>query len=88
MATNAPLPAFEHAVRIADAGPAMALGYGTEGGLLATALDAPILICGPGDIADAHRPGEFVSTQQLEHCVHVIGRLIGAPLCTGTTLRV
>lgn len=76
MATDVSSAAFERAVRLADAGPASALGYGTEGGLLATAIDAPIMICGPGDIADAHRPDEFVSIQQLTRCVAVVSRLI------------
>src|SRR5205807_2663740 len=47
--------------RIADVGTATSLGFGTEGGLFAAALDASIVICGPGDIAVAHRPDEYVT---------------------------
>jgi acetylornithine deacetylase len=54
--------------RIADAGPATAIGYGTEGGLFAEALGVPVVICGPGDIAVAHRPDEYVTIEQLLRC--------------------
>ena len=54
--------------RIADAGPATSIGYGTEGGLFAEALDASVVICGPGDIAVAHRPDEYVTVDQLLRC--------------------
>ena len=54
--------------RIADAGPATAIGYGTEGGLFAEALGVPVVICGPGDIAVAHRPDEYVTVDQLLRC--------------------
>jgi acetylornithine deacetylase len=54
--------------RIADAGPAIAIGYGTEGGLFAGALGVPVVICGPGDIAVAHRPDEYVTIEQLLRC--------------------
>ena len=54
--------------RIADAGPATSIGFGTEGGLFAEALDASVVICGPGDIAVAHRPDEYVTVDQLLRC--------------------
>ena len=68
--------AFARAIKIADAGPSTALGFGTEGGLLASVFDAPIMICGPGDIADAHRPNESVSKRQLERCVYFVRELV------------
>lgn len=76
MATDTTSPAFAQAVRLADAGTAVALGFGTEGGLLSEAIDAPVMICGPGDIGDAHRPDEWVAVDQLERCVHVVRHLI------------
>lgn len=54
--------------RIADAGAATSIGYGTEGGLFAAAMDASVVICGPGDIAVAHRPDEYVTLDQLLRC--------------------
>ena len=54
--------------RIADAGAATSISYGTEGGLFAAALDVSVVICGPGDIAVAHRPDEYVTVDQLLRC--------------------
>ncbi|MEO8263890.1 MAG: acetylornithine deacetylase [Ilumatobacteraceae bacterium] len=62
--------------RIADAGPATSIGFGTEGGLFAAALDAAVVICGPGDIAVAHRPDEYVSVEQLLRCERFLTGLI------------
>ena len=76
LTTDVLASAFTRAVQIADAGKSTALGYGTEGGLLASVLDAPIMICGPGDIADAHRPNDSVSEHQLERCVHFVRELV------------
>jgi acetylornithine deacetylase len=54
--------------RIADTGPATSIGYGTEGGLFAEALGVSVVICGPGDIAVAHRPDEYITVDQLLRC--------------------
>jgi acetylornithine deacetylase len=43
------------------------VGYGTEAGLFQQA-GVPTLVCGPGDIAVAHRPDEFVDLDQLSAC--------------------
>lgn len=62
--------------RIADAGPATSIGYGTEGGLFAEALGVPVVICGPGDIAVAHRPDEHVTIDQLLRCERFLCALV------------
>ena len=62
--------------RIADAGPATSIGFGTEGGLFAAAIDAAVVICGPGDIAVAHRPDEYVSVEQLLRCERFLTGLV------------
>jgi acetylornithine deacetylase len=28
----------------------------------------PAIVCGPGDIAQAHRPDEYVAVEQLDKC--------------------
>ncbi len=43
------------------------VAYGTEGGQF-QAIGIPTVICGPGDIRQAHRPDEFVSLAQIERC--------------------
>ncbi len=35
----------------------------------------PSVICGPGDIAQAHRANEFCAMEQLEGCMEMIERL-------------
>jgi acetylornithine deacetylase len=62
--------------RIADAGPATSIGFGTEGGLFAEALGASVVICGPGDIAVAHRPDEYVTVDQLLRCERFLSGLV------------
>ena len=62
--------------RIADAGPATSIGFGTEGGLFAAAIDAAVVICGPGDIAVAHRPDEYVTVDQLLRCERFLCSLV------------
>ena len=62
--------------RLADAGPATSIGFGTEGGLFAQALDASVVICGPGDIAVAHRPDEYVTVDQLLRCERFLCALV------------
>ena len=67
--------------RIADAGPATSIGFGTEGGLFAEALDASVVICGPGDIAVAHRPDEYVTVDQLLRCERFLCGARPADVC-------
>ncbi|MFW5680964.1 MAG: acetylornithine deacetylase [Pseudomonadota bacterium] len=50
--------------------------FGTEGGLFAAALDCPVVVCGPGDIAQAHKPDEWIDPAQLAACEAMIDRLI------------
>ncbi|MCB1433555.1 MAG: acetylornithine deacetylase, partial [Alphaproteobacteria bacterium] len=38
--------------------------FGTEGGLFQKALGTPAVVCGPGNIAVAHKPDEYVSEAQ------------------------
>ncbi len=76
LATDADHPMVKLVERVADAGVCRPLGYGTEGGLFAATIDAPVVICGPGDIAVAHRPDEYVTAEQLTRCDHFLTGLI------------
>lgn len=49
--------------------------YGTEAGLFQK-MGVPTVICGPGDIAQAHRPNEFVSLAQLARCETFMHRIL------------
>ena len=44
------------------------ISFGTEGGLFQGTLHCPVVICGPGDIAVAHKPNEYVDIDQLQQC--------------------
>ena len=51
------------------------VSYGTEAGHFA-ATGIPAVVCGPGDIADAHQPDESIAVAQLEACVVKLSRLV------------
>ena len=51
------------------------VSYGTEAGLFQQ-LGVPTVICGPGDIAEAHRPNEFVALDQLAQCEAFMNRIL------------
>lgn len=52
------------------------LSFGTEAGLFAQALEAPVIICGPGNMEQGHRPDEFVAESQLALCDAVLARAV------------
>jgi acetylornithine deacetylase len=54
---------------------AHAVPYGTEAGIF-RAAGIETIICGPGDIAQAHQPNEFIDATQLDACVAFMSRLI------------
>jgi acetylornithine deacetylase len=51
------------------------VSYGTEAGLFQK-MGVPTVICGPGDIAEAHRPNEFVALDQLAQCETFMNRIL------------
>jgi len=51
------------------------VAYGTEGGFYQNA-GIPTIICGPGHIAQAHQPDEFVARSELDSCDGFIRRLV------------
>jgi acetylornithine deacetylase len=61
-----------------DAPPEVKLPFGTEGGLFARELGIPVVICGPGSIAQAHIADEFIAHGQVAACDRMMDRLVGA----------
>jgi acetylornithine deacetylase len=51
------------------------VSYGTEAGLFQQ-MGVPSVILGPGDIAQAHRPNEFVALEQLAQCETFLDRIL------------
>jgi acetylornithine deacetylase len=60
--------------RLAGFNSAGKVSYGTEGGLYQGA-GIPTIVCGPGDITQAHKPDEFIAVSQLDACDAFIRRL-------------
>lgn len=54
------------------------VAYGTEAGLFQHQAGIPTVIVGPGDIAQAHKPDEYIEVDQLQACGAFIDRLIDA----------
>jgi len=52
-----------------------AVPYGTEAGIFRS-HGIPTVICGPGDISQAHQPNEFVAKSQMDSCDAFVGKLI------------
>ena len=50
--------------------------FGTEGGLFQKELGIPAVVCGPGNIAVAHKPDEYVSEAQMALCDDMLARLV------------
>lgn len=52
------------------------VAFGTEGGLFDARLGVPTVICGPGSMAQGHKPDEFVSVEQVERCRGMLAALV------------
>ena len=61
-------------MKLAQCNSAEAVSYNTEAGLFQLA-DIPTVVCGPGDIAQAHKPDEFVELSQIAECETFMRRL-------------
>lgn len=55
----------ELVAQLADSDFGMALDFGTEAGLYQQRLNLPVVVCGPGNIAQAHTKDEFIEEDQL-----------------------
>jgi acetylornithine deacetylase len=60
--------------QVAGTNSAGKVAYGTEGGFYESA-GIPTIICGPGDIAQAHQPDEWIAASELEACDGFVRRL-------------
>lgn len=54
----------------------MKVAFGTEGGLFDARLGIPTVICGPGSMAQGHKPDEYVSLEQMDRCEAMLARLL------------
>lgn len=68
-------PAVPMALKLAGQNATQAVSFGTEAGLFEEA-GFPTVICGPGDIAQAHQPNEFIALEQIDACERFFRRLM------------
>ena len=68
------LSAVALALSLTGANHTRAVSYATEAGLFEDG-GCPTVICGPGDIAQAHAADEFVTVAQLESCMAFLAKL-------------
>lgn len=54
----------------------MKVAFGTEGGLFDARLGIPTVICGPGSMAQGHKPDEYVSLEQMDRCEAMLAALV------------
>ena len=52
------------------------VAFGTEGGLFSSQLQIPTVVCGPGSMAQGHKPDEFIAAEQLARCDTMLERLL------------
>ena len=74
-------PAAENEARrivaaLTGANGAETAAFGTEAGLFQS-LGMDVVVCGPGDIAQAHKPDEWVAPEQLAACLGMLDGLAG-----------
>lgn len=62
------------ALKLVEQNETFAVSYATEASLFHTA-GAPSVICGPGDIAQAHTPNEWIDKNELEKCMVFLDKL-------------
>jgi acetylornithine deacetylase len=52
------------------------VAFGTEGGLFSERLGIPTVVCGPGSMAQGHRPDEYVTEEQMARCDAMLDALL------------
>jgi acetylornithine deacetylase len=68
-------PAIRLARELTGANQVEAVAYGTEAGHF-QAYGIPAVICGPGNIEQAHRPDEYCALSDLEACEAFLRKVI------------
>ena len=57
--------------RLTGSNTADVVPFGTEAGLFQD-MGMSVVVCGPGEIAQAHKPDEFVTRSQLAQCLGLL----------------
>jgi acetylornithine deacetylase len=67
-------PSCQHVMRCAQTNEQHAVSFGTEAGVF-NEHGVPAIICGPGNIQQAHKPDEFIELSQITACVEFLLKL-------------
>ena len=77
LSTDSGSAAVKQVVKLGSVGDgSRSISFGCEAGLYAESFDAPTIVLGPGSIADAHRPDEFVEVGELVRCRQHLERIL------------
>ncbi|MEM9221269.1 MAG: acetylornithine deacetylase [Pseudomonadota bacterium] len=76
LSTDKASEAVDFVKRLTGANGTIKVAYGTEGGLFAEGLGVPAVVCGPGSMAQGHRPDEFITEDDLARCDGMLDALI------------
>lgn len=68
-------PAETLAMMLAGTNQTDVVSYGTEGGIFQEA-GVPTVVCGPGNILQAHKPDEYIEIAQIDACEQFLRKLI------------
>ncbi|MBC6440442.1 MAG: acetylornithine deacetylase [Rhodospirillales bacterium] len=68
-------PATSLALSLTGANSTHQASFATEAGIFQEG-GFPAVVCGPGDIAQAHQPNEFIAIEQVEACTAFLRRLM------------
>jgi len=76
LGTPGSAPVVQFVKSLTGANGTMKVAFGTEGGLFSTRLGIPTVICGPGSMAQGHKPDEWVSVGQITRCDAMLAALL------------
>lgn len=76
LATKPTAEVVEFVKTLLGANHTIKVAFGTEGGLFSERLGVPTVICGPGSMAQGHKPDEYVEASQLERCDAMLDGLL------------
>lgn len=76
LGTPSSAPVVQFVKSLTGANGTMKVAFGTEGGLFSTRLGVPTVICGPGSMAQGHKPDEWVSVGQITRCDAMLAALL------------
>jgi len=76
LATGADAQVVRFVQSLIGANGTIKVAFGTEGGLFSEVAGIPTVVCGPGSMAQGHKPDEFVSLSQMGRCDAMLDALL------------